>query len=160
MSLIRTHFSPPEDPVRRPRQPFRVEAFPIDSSINNCARPSCSRATLLPLPHHATYDFPAASRPSLPRRFPARGRPKVSAKSIQFKGDPEYSDQELLAAAGLKKGAVLTSAEMNDHSKQLMEHGVFDTLTFKFDGQDLVYSLVPSAHHVPHPPGKPAPRAR
>jgi len=100
-------------------------------------------------PHHATYDFPAAGRPSVPRRFPARFRAEVSAKTIQFKGDPEYSDQELLAAAGLKKGAVLTSAEMNDHSKQLMDTGVFDTLTFKFDGQDLIFLLVPSTTMFP-----------
>ena len=92
--------------------------------------------------------------------LPAAGQ-KFLPKSIQFKGDPEYSDQELLAAAGLKKGAVLTSAEMNDHSKQLMDTGVFDTLTFKFDGQDLVYSLVPSTtmfpirlENLPLAPGK------
>ena len=28
---------------------------------------------------------------------------KFLPKSIQFKGDPEYSDQELMAAAGLKR---------------------------------------------------------
>src|SRR5208337_4971996 len=86
---------------------------------------------------------------------------KFLPKTIQFKGDPEYSDQELLAAAGLKKGAVLTSAEMNEHSKRLMDTGVFDTLTFKFDGQDLVFILVPSStlypirlENLPLTPGK------
>ena len=74
---------------------------------------------------------------------------KFQPKSIQFKGDPEYSDQELLAAAGLKKGTVLTSAEMNDHSKLLMDSGVFDNLTYKFDGVDLVYSLTPAALMYP-----------
>src|ERR1700677_3062439 len=53
---------------------------------------------------------------------------KFQPKTIQFKGDPEYTDQELMAAAGLKKGGVFTSAEMNDHSKQLMDSGVFDNL--------------------------------
>jgi outer membrane protein assembly factor BamA len=86
---------------------------------------------------------------------------KFLPKTIQFKGDPEYSDPELLAAAGLKKGAVLTSAEMNEHSKQLMDTGVFDTLTFKFDGQDLIFILVPSTtlypirlENLPLTPGK------
>jgi outer membrane protein assembly factor BamA len=74
---------------------------------------------------------------------------KFVPKSIQFKGDPEYSDQELLAAAGLKKGAVLTSAEMNDHSKQLMDSGVFSNLTYKFDGADLIYSLTPADQLYP-----------
>ena len=71
---------------------------------------------------------------------------KFQPKSIQFTGDPEYTDQELMAAAGLKKGVVLTGAEMNEHSKALMDSGVFDNLTYKFDGQDLIFSLIPAEH--------------
>ena len=67
---------------------------------------------------------------------------KFRPKTIQFKGAPEYSDQELLAAANLKRGIVLTAAEMNDHSKLLMDSGVFDGVTYKFDGVDLVYQLI------------------
>jgi outer membrane protein assembly factor BamA len=74
---------------------------------------------------------------------------KFQPKTIQFKGDPEYTDQELLAAAGLKTGGVFTSAEMNDHSKLLMDSGVFDNLTYKFDGADLIYSLIPSSTLYP-----------
>lgn len=74
---------------------------------------------------------------------------KFLPKSIQFKGAPEYSEEELLAAAGLKKGMVLNYAEMNDHSKQLLDTGAFDTLAFKFDGQDLIFQLTPSANLLP-----------
>lgn len=74
---------------------------------------------------------------------------KFLPKSIQFKGAPEYSDQELLDAAGLKKGTVLNVAEMKDHSQKLMDTGVFDTLSFKFDGQDLIYTLVPAITLLP-----------
>jgi outer membrane protein assembly factor BamA len=74
---------------------------------------------------------------------------KFQPKTIQFKGDPEYTDQELLAAAALKKGSVYTSAEMNDHSKLLMDSGVFDNLTYKFDGVDLNYTLIPSSTLYP-----------
>jgi outer membrane protein insertion porin family len=70
---------------------------------------------------------------------------KFQPKSIQFKGAPEYSDQELLAAAGLKMGTILDFAEMKEHSQKLMDTGVFETLAFKFDGADLVYTLVPHA---------------
>jgi outer membrane protein assembly factor BamA len=82
-----------------------------------------------------------AGLPAAPQKF--------QPKTIQFKGDPEYTDQELLAAAGLKKGGVFTSAEMNDHSKQLMDSGVFDNLTYKFDGVDLTYTLIPSSTLYP-----------
>ncbi|MDR3773287.1 MAG: POTRA domain-containing protein [Terracidiphilus sp.] len=80
---------------------------------------------------------------------PPAAAQKFLPKTIQFKGDPEYSDQELLDAAGLKKGVVLTSAEMNDHSKLLMDSGVFDNLTYKFDGVDLIYYLTPAEHLYP-----------
>ncbi len=75
--------------------------------------------------------------------LPAVGQ-KFLPKRIQFKGDPEYSDQELLTAARLKKGDVLSSAEMNDHSKLLMDSGVFQGISFKFDGQDLIFQLTPA----------------
>lgn len=65
-------------------------------------------------------------------------------KSIQFKGDPGHSTDDLMAAAGLKKGAVLTSVQMNEASKRLVDSGMFATLTFKFDGQDLIFLLTPS----------------
>jgi outer membrane protein insertion porin family len=66
---------------------------------------------------------------------------KFLPKSIQFKGAPEYSDQELLNAAGLKKGTVITADEMKDHFQRLMDTGVFENVSYKFDGVDLVYSL-------------------
>ena len=82
-------------------------------------------------------------------------------KTIQFKGDPEYSGQELLAAAGLKAGVVLTSAEMTGHSKLLMDSGVFSNVTYKFDGQDLIFQLTPTdllypirLENLPLAPGK------
>jgi outer membrane protein assembly factor BamA len=74
---------------------------------------------------------------------------KFLPKSIQFNGDPEYSTQELLAASGLKKGDTLTYAQMNDVSKSLMDTGMFATLAFKFDGQDLVFQLTPAEQIVP-----------
>ena len=74
---------------------------------------------------------------------------KFLPKTIQFKGAPDYSDQELLTAAGLKKGTVLNFADMKAHSQQLMDTGVFETLSFKFDGQNLVYTLTPSTSLLP-----------
>jgi cell division septal protein FtsQ len=49
------------------------------------------------------------------RPIPAQ---KFLPKSVQFKGDPEYTDQELMDAAGLKKGVVLDSEALNDASQR------------------------------------------
>jgi outer membrane protein assembly factor BamA len=80
---------------------------------------------------------------------PLTAQQKFIPQTIQFKGAPECSDQELLAAAGLKKGTVLDYAEMKGHSQKLMDTGIFETLSFKFDGVDLVYTLVPSTNLYP-----------
>ena len=66
-------------------------------------------------------------------------------KTFQFKGDSEYSDAELAVAAGLSKGMTLTAAEMNEHTKLLMDSGIFENITFAFNGQDLIFQITPSA---------------
>ncbi len=70
-------------------------------------------------------------------------------KSIQFKGDPEYTDQELMAALGLSRGALLSGADMNECAKRLMDSGVFNTVSYKFDGVDFVFTLAPDPTVVP-----------
>jgi len=70
-------------------------------------------------------------------------------KTIQFKGNTEYTDAELMNAAGLKKDVALTVAEMNERTKQLMDTGVFQDISFSFNGQDLVFQIIPAAVLVP-----------
>jgi outer membrane protein insertion porin family len=82
-----------------------------------------------------------AARPSTAQKF--------LPKSILFQGDPEYSSDELLAAAGLTKGAVLGYSDMQDYSKRLLSSGVFASVAFKFDGQDLTFLLAPSTDLYP-----------
>ena len=64
-------------------------------------------------------------------------------KTIQFKGAGGYTDDELSAVAGLKKGETLTTAQMNDRTKLLMDSGLFQNISFKYNGQDLVFELTP-----------------
>ncbi len=74
---------------------------------------------------------------------------KFLPKSIQFQGDPEYSNDELLSETGLKKGVLLSYADMQDYSKRLLGSGAFASVAFKFDGQDLIFLLTPSADLYP-----------
>ena len=70
-------------------------------------------------------------------------------KTIQFKGDSEHSDAELATAAGLKTGMELTAASLNDHTKLLMDSGIFDNITFSYKGGDLVFQIVPATDVYP-----------
>ena len=70
-------------------------------------------------------------------------------KAIVFEGAPEYSDAELLAAAGLKKGATLTVAEMKAHFSQLRDSGVFASVLYEFDGENLIFKLSPATQLYP-----------
>src|SRR5579859_7294914 len=85
---------------------------------------------------------------SLGVAFPVHAQ-KFIPKTIQFNGDPEYSNADLLAASGLKKGETLSYSDMNETSKRLMDTGMFASLTFKFDGQDLVFQITPADQLVP-----------
>lgn len=86
---------------------------------------------------------------------------KFLPKTIQFEGAPEYTNQELLDAAGLKNNEVLSYADMQDYSKRLLATGAFASVAFKFDGQDLIFMLIPSEdlcqvrfENLPLAPGK------
>jgi outer membrane protein insertion porin family len=74
---------------------------------------------------------------------------KFQPKTIQFQGAPEYSTAELLDATGLKKSAILGYTDMQDYSKRLLGSGVFASVAFKFDGQDLIFLLIPSSDIYP-----------
>jgi outer membrane protein insertion porin family len=82
-----------------------------------------------------------AARPAASQKF--------LPKSIKFQGDPEYSDTELIAATGLKKGVVLGYTEMQGLTQRLLATGVFSGVAFKFDGQDLIFLLTPSTDLFP-----------
>lgn len=64
--------------------------------------------------------------------------------SIQFQGDPDYSQQELLAAVGIQPGAVLSSDQVNAALQNLMNSGVFDGIKYAFDGKNLVFQITPA----------------
>ncbi len=71
------------------------------------------------------------------------------AKTIQFKGAAEYTEQELLRVAELEPGAALTQSGMQEHGQKLMDTGLFDNLTFGFNGDTLTYALVLSTSLLP-----------
>ncbi|MGA2216450.1 MAG: POTRA domain-containing protein [Terracidiphilus sp.] len=98
------------------------------------------------MPRHLFLFLTAVAILSAPSSAAAQ---KFLPQTIQFKGAPEYSDQEMLDAAGLKKGTALTIDEMKGHFQRLMDTGVFDNVSYKFDGVDLVYTVTPAALMYP-----------
>ena len=50
-----------------------------------------------------------------------------------------------MAASGLQPKQALTAAEMSEHTKLLMDSGMFESINYAFDGQDLIFSIVPVA---------------
>lgn len=69
---------------------------------------------------------------------------KLQPKSIQFVGDPEYSNAELMKAAGLTLGDSLSAADINQAAQKLMDTGVLASLAYKFDGQTLTFQISPA----------------
>jgi outer membrane protein assembly factor BamA len=74
---------------------------------------------------------------------------KVPSKAIRFQGAPQYTPQELLAAAGLKPEASLNSREVKAHAKQLNDTGLFEVIKFSSDSKTLLFTLTPSSQLFP-----------
>jgi outer membrane protein assembly factor BamA len=86
---------------------------------------------------------------------------KSRSQAIRFQGAPQYTQEELLAAAGLKPGVRLTSPELKAHARQLNDTGLFKEVRFSSDSKTLLFTLTPSTdlfpmhlENVPLAPGR------
>jgi outer membrane protein insertion porin family len=93
--------------------------------------------------------------------LPLLAQKKVPPPAIRFQGAPQYTQQELLAAAGLKPEARLNAREVKARAKQLNDTGLFDVVKFSSDNKGLLFTLTPSSQtfpmhldNVPLAPGK------
>lgn len=87
------------------------------------------------------------SLPSLAQKKPAQR--KAPSQAIRFQGAPQYTQDELLAAAGLKPGVRLTATEIKTHAKQLNDTGMFSMVKFGVDGKGLLFTLTPASQLYP-----------
>jgi outer membrane protein assembly factor BamA len=81
--------------------------------------------------------------------LPSLAQKKTPPKAIRFQGAPQYTQEELLAAAGLKPDARLTGVEVKAHAKQLNDTGLFAVVKFSSDGRGLLFLLTPSTQLFP-----------
>jgi outer membrane protein assembly factor BamA len=97
-----------------------------------------------------TKPFGAVSLPLLLLcSFSLLAQKKVPSKAIRFQGATQYTQQELLAAAGLKPEASLNSREVKAHAKQLNDTGLFEVIKFSSDSKTLLFTLTPSSQTFP-----------
>ncbi len=101
-------------------------------------KPSALIAVLLlcSLPSPAQKKSPPASR-------------RTPAPAIRFQGASQYSQEELLSAAGLKPNAHLTPAEVKAHARQLNDTGLFAVVKFSNDSKGLLFTLTPVSQLYP-----------
>jgi outer membrane protein assembly factor BamA len=81
--------------------------------------------------------------------------------AIRFQGAPQYTQQELLAAAGIKPGTRLSPVEVKARARQLNDTGLFKEVKFSSDRKGLLFTLTPSTQlfpmhldNLPFAPGK------
>lgn len=86
---------------------------------------------------------------------------KAPTKTIRFEGAPQYSQDELLAAAGLTPNMRLAPGEVKAHARQLYDTGLFAGIKFSTDSKGLLFTLTPASQlfpihldNVPLTPGK------
>jgi len=93
--------------------------------------------------------------------FPLVAQKKVPSKAVRFQGAPEYTQQELLTAAGLKPDARVNLRDVKARAKQLTDTGFFQEVKTTADSKTVLFSLTPSTQlypmhleNVPVAPGK------
>jgi outer membrane protein assembly factor BamA len=81
--------------------------------------------------------------------LPSPAQKRVPPQSIRFQGAPQYTQQELLAASGLKPGTRLISGEVKARAKQLNDTGLFKEVRYTLDSKTLLFTLTPSSQLYP-----------
>jgi len=84
----------------------------------------------------------------LPAQKRVQPAPK-KAPAIRFQGAPQFTQEELLAAAGLNPNARLSASEVKARAKQLYETGMFAEIRFSTNSKGLLFSLTPATHLYP-----------
>ena len=74
---------------------------------------------------------------------------KAPPRAIRFQGATQYSQDELLAAAGIKPSARLTAADVKAHARQLSDTGFFAVVKFGNDSKGLLFTLTPASQLYP-----------
>ncbi|HVN92231.1 MAG TPA: hypothetical protein VMT38_00970 [Terracidiphilus sp.] len=106
-----------------------------------------------------SLELAAQTKPA-PRAH-AKSPQRAAQQTIRFQGAPQYSQDELLAAAGVKPGVRLTAVEIKARAKQLNDTGFFSVVRFSNDSKGPLFTLTPSAQlypmhldNLPFTPGK------
>jgi outer membrane protein assembly factor BamA len=74
---------------------------------------------------------------------------KAQPRAVRFQGAAQYSQDELLAAAGIKPGARLNASDVKAHAKQLNDTGFFAVVKFGNDSKGLLFTLTPASQFYP-----------
>ncbi|MGO8933408.1 MAG: POTRA domain-containing protein [Terracidiphilus sp.] len=81
--------------------------------------------------------------------LPLLAQKKAPPRAIRFQGAPQYSQEELLTASGLKPGARLNANDVKAHAKQLNDTGFFAVVRFSNDSKGLLFTLTPASQLFP-----------
>jgi outer membrane protein insertion porin family len=81
--------------------------------------------------------------------LPLPAQKKLPPPAIRFQGAPQYTQQELLAAAGFKPDVRLNLREAKAHAKQLNDTGLFKEVKFTSSSRALLFTLTPSSQLFP-----------
>jgi outer membrane protein insertion porin family len=87
--------------------------------------------------------------PSLAQKKASPAQRKSAAPVIRFQGAPQYTQEELLAAADLNPGARLSASQVKAHAKLLNDTGLFAVVKFSSDSKGLLFSLTPASQLYP-----------
>ncbi len=81
--------------------------------------------------------------------LPLWAQKKPLSKGVRFQGATEYTQLELLAAAGLKPDARVNLRDVKVHAKRLTDTGFFQEVKTTSDSKTVLFTLTPSGQLYP-----------
>lgn len=81
--------------------------------------------------------------------LPAPAQRKAATPALRFQGAPQYTQQDLLAAAGVRPGVRLTATELKARARQLSDTGFFKEVKLSTDSKGPLFTLIPASPLYP-----------
>jgi outer membrane protein assembly factor BamA len=85
----------------------------------------------------------------IPQKTFAQQAPSYRLEKINFVGSSRYSQDQLLAASGLRIGAAVSAQGFQDAATRLSQSGAFSEVKYRFNGAEAEYQLIDNPQFVP-----------
>jgi len=104
------------------------------------------RRAILPLPVLLSALLQLQVTPAV---FAQNSQTAYKLQHLRFVGSKRYSQEQLLAASGLKLGSAYSAQDFQNAANALSTSGAFSQVSYRFNGAEAEYQLIDNNEFIP-----------